>query len=605
MKLLLIHADFLEFEAKEKTKLAEDVPEEEKSGRAEETLVAFMAIEREDEDNPDLVIEKAYDEIEDVRGKVNAESVVVYPYAHLSQSLSSPDTAIKVLDGIKERLEKNGVDVLRAPFGWYKSFSLSCKGHPLSELSREITPEEPEEEVKEVKSGWIVIDEKGEEHDPLSFSGSKEFKKIIKYEVEDTVDKGEEPPHIRLMKEKELVGYDKLSDPGNLRWYPNGKLVRDLIIDYVNGITIDYGAVNVETPVMYDLGDKAISEHSSKFGERQYRFESGNREMVLRFAACFGMFSMMNEMFLTGENLPLKMYELSTYSFRREQKGELMGLRRQRAFTMPDMHTVCSDLDEARDEFGKQVKWTLETERVLELSYHIIFRATKDFYEENEDWIKALIKDIGRPALAEIIEERKHYWVAKCDLAALDALGRPLENPTVQIDVESADRFDITIYEDEEKVRPPILHTSPTGSIERVLCAILERISEDEKPQFPLWLSPTQVRIIPVGEEHLEPCQEIAEKISSNKIRVDIDDRDRTVGKRIRRAEKDWVPYTIVFGDREVGSEEVPVRVREKNKEIPMSIEELIEEINEKVSGKPFRPLSLSRLLSSRPSFSR
>lgn len=600
----MIHADFLEFEAKEKTEVAEEIPEEQRSGRAEETLVSFMAIEEGDESDPEAVIENATEEIKEVYQKVGAESVVIYPYAHLSQSLSSPENAIQVMDGIRQKLEEGGIEVLRLPFGWYKSFNLSCKGHPLSELSRSIAPEEVGEEVEEeVESEWIVIDAEGRAHDPEDFDGPSEFKQIIQHEVRGIVEKGERPPHVELMCEKELADYDKLSDAGNLRWYPRGKLVRDLLIDYVNDMVTDYGAVNVETPIMYDLGEKAVSEHSDKFGERQYRFRSGNRRMVLRFAACFGMFSVMNDMYLSEDDLPLKMYELSTYSFRREQRGETSGLSRLRAFTMPDMHTACKDLDAAREEFGKQVLWALSTEEDLDLGYHVIFRVTKDFYEENEGWVKEIVREIGRPALVEVLEKKKHYWVAKCDLAALDALGRPLENPTVQIDVESADRFDISFYTGEEEESPPILHTSPTGSIERVLCAMLEDMSGDEKPQFPLWLSPTQVRFVPVGEEHVESCEKLAEDISSNNIRVDIDERDRTVGKRIRKSERDWVPYTIVFGDKEEGSEKVPVRVREKGEEIDMSIEELMREIEGKIEGKPFRPLSFARKISERPSF--
>ncbi len=414
---------------------------------------------------------------------------------------------------------------------------------------------------------------------------------------------GEEPPHLNLMGEKELAGYDEVSDAGNLRWYPKGKLVRDLIIDYVNEKATDYGAMNVETPIMYDLGDKAVAEHSEKFGERQYRFESGNRNMVLRFAACFGMFSMMNDMYLSGNDMPFKMYELSTYSFRREQRGEIMGLRRLRAFTMPDMHTACKNLDGARNEFGKQVLWTLETEDVLGLKYHFIFRVTRKFYKQNKEWIKSLVEEIERPALLEILEERKHYWVAKCDLAALDALGRPLENPTVQIDVESADRFDISYYEEEEEFSPPILHTSPTGSIERVLCAILESVADDDKPQFPIWLSPTQVRFVPVGEEHVEDCEDLVQELESCGIRADIDDRDRTVGKRIRRSEKDWVPYTIVFGDQEKGSDSIPVRVRKDEEEVDMGLEDLISEIQGKMEDKPFKQLPLPTKISERPSF--
>lgn len=604
MRLLLIHADFIEFEARERTDLAEEVPEDRKSGRAEEALVAFIAVEEGDESDRGSVVENATEEIRKTFEEVGAESVVLYPYAHLSQSLASPETAIGVMEGIQEGLNTEGIEVLRPPFGWYKSFNLSCKGHPLSELSRTITPEAPEGAAEEeVPSEWKIIDERGEEHDPRSYDAPEGLQKVVQYEIEGKEEKGEEPPHIRLMREKELVDYDELSDAGNLRWYPRGKLVRDLLIDYVNRRTIDYGALNVETPIMYDLGDRAVREHSQKFGERQYRFESGNRRMVLRFAACFGMFSIMRDMYLTAEDLPLKMYELSTYSFRREQRGEIVGLSRQRAFTMPDMHTVCGDMEDAREEFGRQVIWSLETEGDLDIEYQIIFRATRSFYEDNSAWIKSLVQEVGRPALIEILDRRKHYWAAKCDLAAIDALGRPLENPTVQIDVESAERFDISFYESEEEKRPPVLHTSPTGSIERVLCAILENVATDEKPQFPVWLSPTQIRFVPVGDEHVIPCLKLMEEISSRNIRVDIDDRDRTVGKRIRRAERDWVPYTIVFGDREMDSEEVPVRVRKKGEEIKMPLEDLMKEIKEGTEGLPFKPLSLPKRLSERPSF--
>ena len=605
MRLLLIHSDFLEYEVKDETKVAEDISEDKEEGRAEEALVAFIAAEEIDEEDPDSVTELSFEEIEDVRDRVGADSVVVYPYAHLSDSLASPKTAVNILKGIEERFEEKEVEVLRAPFGWYKSFNISCKGHPLSELSRTITPSEgdEEEEGEEVESEWLVLSEDGEEHVPMDYEGSKNFQKVVESEVSDSSSGGEEPPHVSLMREKELVDYDKLSDAGNLRWYPKGKLVRDLIVDYIDEKVADYGAMTVETPVMYDLSDDAISEHSAKFGERQYRFESGNRNMLLRFAACFGMFSMMNDMYLSATDLPMKMYELSTYSFRREQRGEILGLKRLRAFTMPDIHTACNDLDRAKEEFRKQVLWSLETEDVFDLDYWFIFRMSRDFYEDNQEWISDFVQEIGRPVLVEILEDRKHYWVAKCDLAALDSLGEPLENPTVQIDVESAERFDISYFEDDEEFYPPILHTSPSGSIERVLCAILESAASSDKPQLPLWLSPIQVRFVPIGGEHVEDCEELVDRLESAGIRADIDDRDKSVGKRIRRSETEWVPFTIVFGDQERGSESFPVRVREKGEEVEMSLEDLIEDVEEKTSGKPVKQLPLPVKLSNRPDF--
>ncbi|MBA3043752.1 threonine--tRNA ligase, partial [archaeon] len=132
MKLLFIHSDYIEYEAKEKLRFAEDIKE--KKHRIEECLVVFTAVEKDDEKNPDDVVKNAVREIKDVSGKVKTKRIVIYPYAHLSSSLASPENAKKILAKMEESLKD--YDVVRAPFGWYKSFKISCKGHPLSELSR-------------------------------------------------------------------------------------------------------------------------------------------------------------------------------------------------------------------------------------------------------------------------------------------------------------------------------------------------------------------------------------------------------------------------------------------------------------------------------------
>ena len=299
------------------------------------------------------------------------------------------------------------------------------------------------------------------------------------------------------------MDYEPASDVGCLRWMPKGKLIRDLLADYVLRLVLEYGGTPVETPVMYDLGDKAICEHAEKFGERQYRFKSNNRNMMLRFAACFGMFSIMRDMHISPNNLPMKMYELSTYSFRHEQKGEVIGLKRLRAFTMPDMHSLCLDMPQALKCFEEQLAMGWQTGKDFETELVAAFRCTKDFYQENEAWVKKIVKESNCPMLIEILSDRVHYWVAKIDLAAIDGQRRPIENPTVQIDVESSTRFNIKYHtEDGTVVHPPILHCSPTGSVERVMCAILENISTQQVPALPTWLSPTQVRVVPVAERH-------------------------------------------------------------------------------------------------------
>ena len=616
MQLLFIHSDHLAFETREQAG-PDDLAETEgvpMDGRMEECVTAFISVESDDEADLDGVVANATTELQDVTGQLNTNRVVLYPYAHLSDDLAGPDAAKQVLQDLESKLEAEGYEILRAPFGWYKSFEVSCKGHPLSELSRHVSAHRDEgladgdeAEVSErAPSEWLVQWPDGSTEDAVAAKSqvSDDMRAFIEAEVEGEVaSAGEEPPHVELMQEKSLVGYDDLSDVGNLRWYPRGKLVRDSLIEYVNDLVVDYGGMPVETPIMYDLGARPIDEHAGKFGERQYRFESGDRRMMLRFAACFGQFSIMRDMHLAESDLPLRIYELSTYSFRREQKGEVTGLKRLRSFTMPDMHTATADMAGAREELRRQADISLQTGADLGLDYQAALRMTREFYEDNEEWVSEVVAELDTPALLEIIPERHHYWSAKIDFAAIDGLGRPIENPTVQIDVESAERFDITYTDAEGSHYPPILHYSPSGGIERVVAALLEETATMETPRLPTWLSPTQVRFIPVGEEHTDYCDDLVDDLGAADVRADVDDRAETVGKRISRAERDWVPYYVVVGDRELDSGTLAVNIRADDDEVDMSLADLGEHVREATEGLPRVQRYLPKHVSDQPNF--
>ncbi|HIJ15901.1 MAG TPA: threonine--tRNA ligase [Methanosphaera sp.] len=614
MRTLMIHSDYLRYKTRSKTKLAEDIEDEKRANGVDNALVVFTAVEKEDEENPDLIVLKAVKEILSVQNKVNADNIVIYPYAHLSSSLSNPNVATKILKGIEAELIDNNEAVLRVPFGWYKSFELSCKGHPLSELSRTITTEDDGEEVEEEKvesepSEFFILEEDGQKYDVDEYNyQNKTLKQLVNHEQgvshEDT---GKQPPHVKLMKEKEIASNEPSSDVGHIRWYPKGKLIKDLLGDYVYGLVTERGAMPVDTPVMYDLSDNAIREHAEKFGERQYRLKTKHRELMLRFACCFGAFRIMADSFLTWKNMPVGIYELSQLSFRFERQGEVVGLKRLRAFTMPDFHSACLNDEHAKEIFAKQVDMCAQTEKDLEVHYEVAFRVTKDFLAENEDWVKDIVKNhIKKPVVLEVIPKMKHYWNAKVDFAAIDELGRPIENPTVQMDVQSARRFGITyLDENEEQQYPTILHCSPTGSLERVICSLLEKTSTDKgsKPSLPLWLSPVQVRIIPVTDNHMEYAEKVYQQIRDLNVRVDIDDTPERVGKKIRNAGKEWVPYTIVVGDNEVENDSITVNRRVDDTKEEVTVEQLADEIHELSKGLPFRKLPLPYKVSKRVKF--
>ena len=606
MRILIIHSDYLNYNVKNKTPVAEEIEETQKQGRFDDSLVVFTSVEKEDEDNPKGIVKNLVSEIIKTNEQVQAEHIILYPYAHLSSSLGSPKVAVEILKQTEQRLLDENFNVKRVPFGWYKAFEISCKGHPLSELSRTITADIEEEKIERKPSTWQILEgNKITEINDFKFK-TKAFKQLVDYELGQGASDEGEPPHVKLMREKEICDYEPASDVGNLRWYPKGRLVRDLLSDYVYNLAVDNGAMPIETPIFYDLDNEAIYQHAYKFGERQYKTDT-KKNLMLRFACCFGAFRLMSDSYVTWKNLPAKVYELSTYSFRFEKKGEVVGLKRLRAFTMPDFHSFCADIPSSLSEFSNQTEMCMQTGTDLNLDFEVIFRATQDFFDENQEWMFEVAEKFKKPILLEILPERHHYWVCKIDLANIDALGRPIENPTVQIDVESGKRFDINyLGEDGNQHHPVILHCSPTGSVERVLCAMLEKTAieiNQKAPMLPTWLSPIQVRILTVGQSHEQYAEELYEKISNAKIRVDVDNRDESVGKKIRSASKEWIPYIFVVGDNEVQTGNLQVTVRETGEKINMTVDELIDDINRKTSGKPYRRLPLPKDISKRINF--
>ena len=371
------------------------------------------------------------------------------------------------------------------------------------------------------------------------------------------------------MRSHELVDYEPGSDSGNLRWYPKGTLIKKLLEMHVTNILADYDAMQVETPIMYDFEHPQLSKYLNRFPARQYVIKSDQKEYFLRFAACFGQYLMKHDMTISYKNLPLKLYELTHYSFRREQSGELSGLKRLRTFTMPDMHTLCADMGQAKQEFIQQYQLSMRWMKDLGVEYDVAMRFVKDFYYENEDFAKELSRIVGKPILIELWDERFFYFVMKFEFSVNDALKKAATLSTVQIDVENTERFEINYVDEKgEKKNPLMLHASISGGIDRNLYAILEteaiKSSKGEKPMFPLWLSPSHVRLIPVGEKYIEYCEDILKELEASEVRVDLDDDDATLGKKIRNAEKEWIPYIVVVGEKEKESGVLTVRVREQ-----------------------------------------
>jgi threonyl-tRNA synthetase len=623
MRILQLHSNYIVYKpVKKEISIAEDAEKEE--NRFEEVVVLFTAVE---EGDSAVTAKKAIDEVQAFLQNLKVNRILIYPFAHLSSNLSKPSEALKLIKDMEAYAKQKGIETYRAPFGWTKQFTLSIKGHPLAEQSRFYAPAKgeaiakKEEQVSEaikaeekLKSLWYILQPTGELKpiEDFDFKGRENLEKFAKYEISKVRASQQMPPHVPLMKRLEIADYEQGSDPGNLRWYPKGRLIKSLLERFVTAEMIAYGAMEVETPVMYDFNHPSLADYLNRFPARQYLLKTEDKDLFLRFAACFGQFLMVHDTQFSYRQMPLKLYELTRYSFRREKSGEVCGLRRLRAFTMPDCHAFCTDLEQAKKEFKTRFNLCISVLGSIGLSkddYEVAVRFTKDFYEENKDFIEDLAKIYGKPLLAEVWEERFFYFRLKWDANFVDNQDKAAALSTDQIDVENAKRYEITYVDEKgEKQYPLILHCSPSGAIERCVYALLEKAYKEQQngklPMLPLWLSPTQVRLIPISDSFIEKVEEIAKKIDAHCVRVDIDDRASTLQKKIREAEMEWVPYVVVVGQKELKSGVLSVRDRENHGKVQnMKLDELITKIKAKLEDKPFKPLPLPLNLSKRPQF--
>jgi threonyl-tRNA synthetase len=243
---------------------------------------------------------------------------------------------------------------------------------------------------------------------------------------------------------------------------------------------------------------------------------------------------------------------------------------------------------------------------IEENDYEMGIRFTEEFYDKNKELIIQMASKVGKPVLVEMWKEKFFYFVLKWEFNFIDNLGKASALSTDQIDVENAKRYGITFTDEKnEQQNPIILHNSPSGAVERIIYALLEKfakqVKDGKRPQFPLWLAPTQVRLISLKDDFLEFATELASKLTEQNIRVDIDDRNDTLGKRIRDAEKEWISYVLVIGEKEVNSTTLSVRDRATGDIRQLSIEDFVKEIKDATSGKPVSKLNSAVLLSQRP----
>jgi threonyl-tRNA synthetase len=280
------------------------------------------------------------------------------------------------------------------------------------------------------------------------------------------------------------------------------------------------------------------------------------------------------------------------------------------------MHTLVADLEQARGEFKAQFDRSKMWMDALEVPYETAVRFVKPFYEQNKEFAVSLAKTVSKPVLIEMWEQQSFYFVMKFEFNFNDTVNKAFALSTVQIDTQNPENFGIQYTAaDGSRKTPFLLHASLSGAIDRNLCAILEQQSMEakagRKPTLPFWLSPTQVRFLPLNDSFLEECGRLAGELNKAGFRADVDDSSNGVGRKIAEAEKDWVPVLVVVGDKEKASGKFVPRVRKVAwldaaglaPDQPCTLKELEALCQMNTGPEPRAPLPLPVMLSQRPIF--
>jgi len=381
------------------------------------------------------------------------------------------------------------------------------------------------------------------------------------------IEEAKKRDHKKLGVELDLFSFSPLVGPGLPLWSPKGTLLRNLLDAYVWRLRENAGYVRVEIPHITKKDLYITSGHWDKFKDELFRITTREgHEFAMKPMNCPHHTQIYARKMWSYRELPQR-YANTTTCYRDEQSGELSGLSRVRAFAQDDAHVFCR-MSQARDEFLKI--WDIVHTFYGAFGFKLRVRISKhdpekpeSYLGDKENWAHAegileeIAKEKGADSFVGIGEAA--FYGPKLDFMAKDALGREWQVATIQLDMNMPERFDLTcVNEKGEKERIVMIHAAIMGSIERFMSVLIEHTGGN----FPLWLSPEQIRVIPVAEAHYTYAKHVYDGLIDIGIRATLDESNDSLGKRIRNAKTDKLPYFVVIGDKEVEAKNVTLESR-------------------------------------------
>lgn len=408
---------------------------------------------------------------------------------------------------------------------------------------------------------------RGDEDNPMmqriygtAFETQEELKEYL-----NLLEEAKKRDHRRLGRELELFDFYDEIGPGLVLWHPKGALLRSILEDFLKKEHLKRGYQLVVIPHIMKADIWKISGHYDFYRENMYMFDLDGKEYGIKPMNCPGHIMVYKSKIRSYRDLPIRFFELGTV-YRHERAGVLHGLLRVRGFTQDDAHIFCRQ-DQVEEEIGKVIEFVLDVLDVFGFNDFEIEISTRpdEFIGTIENW------DRATDALKSALERRGMgykinpgdgaFYGPKIDVKLRDALKRTWQCATIQCDFSLPERFSLEyIDSDGQPKRPIMIHRVVLGSIERFIGTLIEHYAG----AFPFWLSPEQVRILPVSEKFFDYAEKVKGLLVERDIRVSLDTGSDTLPKKIRTAEKQKVPYMLIVGEKEVGSNTVSVRQRGK-----------------------------------------
>ncbi|HEY8388126.1 MAG TPA: threonine--tRNA ligase [Parasegetibacter sp.] len=426
----------------------------------------------------------------------------------------------------------------------------------------------------------------------ITFPNQKELDEYLKM-----LEEAKKRDHRKLGRELSLFTFSEKVGMGLPMWLPKGAMLRERLQQFLQKAQVESGYLPVITPHIGHKNLYVTSGHYEKYGKDSFqpiKTPQEGEEFFLKPMNCPHHCELYKAAPRSYKDLPLRFAEFGTV-YRYEQHGELHGLTRVRGFTQDDAHLFCRP-DQVKEEFKKVIDLVLYVFQSLSLNdftAQISLRDKEDrakYIGSEENWNlaeNAIIEAAGEKGLPTVVEYGEAaFYGPKLDFMVRDAIGRKWQLGTIQVDYNLPERFDLTyVGEDNQKHRPVMIHRAPFGSLERFIAVLIENCAG----KFPLWLTPVQVKILPISDKFMDYAQIVLNKLKNADIRVEIDDRSEKIGKKIRDTELEKIPYMLIIGEKEMNENKLSVRKQSKGDIGTMGVEELISFLQEEIqSRRPF-----------------